>query len=95
MSKTSFRIIRLFLHAHALACVLSHLKLVRTQGRIQTFEKGGHTERKDTRSQAGGLGGAAPRSYRTFYFEKYKNVAKCNICAAMFKIKYLQLYSGI
>ena len=65
------------------------------QGRIQTFEKGGHRERKDSRSQAGGLGAQPPRCYRTFYFEKHKNVAKCNICAAMFMIKYLQLYSGI
>ena len=29
---------------------------------MQTFEKGGgHRERKDTRSQAGGLGGCAPQ----------------------------------
>ena len=62
------------------------------QGRIQTFEKGGGTETGKILGLKQGVWGAVPpRSYRTFYFEKHKNVAKCNICAAMFKIKYLQL----
>ena len=32
----------------------------KSQGRIKTFEKGRHKERKGSRSQEGGLGSAAP-----------------------------------